>query len=205
MKNLIPLLILAFLLASVCVGADKATTAKTVEDIKAAITGETTASAKYAAYAQKAREEGYLQVALLFDAASSAEKIHATNHRAVLEQMGEKMGEVTPKFEVKSTKENLKDAVKGETYESTTMYPGFIKTANQAKANLALVSFNYAYKTEIKHKELYSKALEALDKGAEKTLAGKYYVCPTCGNTYASEATSRCGFCMTPKERFIPI
>jgi len=205
MKNLIGLLVLALFLGSVCLGADKVAATKTVEDIKAAITGETTASAKYAAYAQKARGEGYSQAALLFEAASSAEKIHANNHRAVLEQMGEKMGEVTPKFEVKSTKENLQDAIKGETYEASTMYPGFIKTANQNKANLAVVSFNYAYKTEIKHKELYTKALEALEKGDEKSLAGKYYVCPVCGNTYASEASARCGFCMTPKERFIAI
>ncbi len=205
MKNLIGMLILAFLLSSVCVGADKVAPTKTVEDLKAAITGETTASAKYAAYAQKAREEGYAQVALLFEAASNAEKIHANNHRAVLDQMGEKMGEVTPKFEVKSTKENLKDAINGETYESATMYPGFINTATQSKANLAVVSFNYAYKTEIKHKDLYTKALDALDKGAEMTLAGKYFVCPVCGNTYADEATARCGFCMTPKERFIAI
>lgn len=205
MKDLIALLILAFLFSSLSMAADKVPATKTIEDIKAAITGETNASAKYAACAQKAREEGYSQVALLFDAASNAEKIHANNHRSVLEQMGGTMGEVTPKFEVKTTKENLKDAIKGETYESSTMYPGFIKTANQAKANLALISFNYAYKTELKHKELYTKALDALEKGNEKTLAGKYFVCPTCGNTYASEATSRCGFCMTPKERFIAI
>lgn len=205
MKNLIGLLILTLLLSSVCLAVDKAAVKQTIEDIKAAITGETTASAKYAAYAQKAREEGYTQVALLFEAASSAEKIHANNHRAVLEQMGAKMGEVTPKFEVKGTKENLKDAIKGETYEATTMYPGFVRTANQSKATLAVVSFNYAYKTEIKHKELYTKALDALEKGGEKSLAGKYYVCPVCGNTYANEATTRCGFCMTPKERFIAI
>lgn len=205
MKNILMLLILAVLISSAGMAADKVAATKTIEDIKAAITGETTASAKYAAYAQKAREEGLTQVALLFEAASKAEKIHANNHRAVLEQMGEKMGEVTPAYEVKTTKENLQDAIKGETYEASTMYPGFIKTANQSKANLAVVSFNYAYKTEIKHKELYTKALEALEKGAEKSLAGKYYVCPTCGNTYAGEATARCGFCMTPQERFIAI
>ncbi len=205
MKNIVALLILAFLVGGMCTAADKVPPTKTIEDLKAATTGETTASAKYAAYAQKAREEGYAQVALLFEAASNAEKIHANNHRAVLEQMGEKMGEVTPKYEVKTTKENLKDAIKGESYEASTMYPDFIKTANKAKASLALVSFNYAYKTELKHKELYTQALEALDAGAEKTLASRYYVCPVCGNTYASDVSARCGFCMTPKERFITI
>jgi rubrerythrin len=205
MKNIVALLVLSLFVGSMCIAADKTPPTKTIEDIKAAITGETTASAKYAAYAQKAREEGYSQVAMLFEAASKAEKIHANNHEAVLEQMGEKMGEITPKYEVKTTKENLKDAIKGESYEASTMYPNFIKTANTAKASLALVSFNYAYKTELKHKELYTKALEALEAGTEKTLTSRYYVCPVCGNTYASEASARCGFCMTPKERFITI
>ena len=65
--------------------------AKTIENIKAAIKGETTASAKYAAYAKKAKQEGFAKAALLFEAASKAESIHAGNHRAVLEQLGTKM------------------------------------------------------------------------------------------------------------------
>ena len=184
---------------------DKAGVAQTVENLKAAITGETTASRKYAAYATKAKEEGYLQIALLFDAASKAEAIHAANHRAVVEQMGSTMGSVQPEFVVRSTKENLEDAVRGETYESSTMYPGFIKLASASKSNTALLSFNYAYKTEQKHKELYSRALAALKENRASALPGKYFVCTTCGNTYDNEAAARCGICMTPKDRFIEI
>ncbi len=177
----------------------------TIKNLKAAITGESTASAKYAAYAKKAKEEGYAKIALLFEAASKSESIHAGNHRAALEQLGAKMEKISPKFEVKSTKENLNDAVKGESYEVATMYPGFIETANKNQVSIALISFNYAYQTEKKHKVLYEHALEMLNAGKENTLASKYMVCSTCGNTYDGEAPNRCGISMTPKDRFITI
>lgn len=184
---------------------EKKDAVKTIENLKAAITGETTASAKYAAYAEKAKQEGYMNIALLFEAASKSENIHAGNHIAALEQLGETMGKITPDFKVKSTKENLEDAVNGESYEVATMYPDFIKTANDGKVNIALISFNYAYQTEKKHKELYKEALDKLNNKQENTLPAKYYVCSTCGNTYAGEAPKRCGISMTPSERFYTI
>jgi rubrerythrin len=158
---------------------------------------------KNAAYAKKAKEEGYAKIAALFEAASKAEAIHAGNHRAVIDQMGAAMDAVTPKFEVRSTKENLEDAVKGESYEVATMYPEFIKLASVSKSSAAMLSFNYAFKTEQKHKELYVKALAALNDKKVETLPGQYFVCTTCGNTYDNEAAARCGICLTPKERFV--
>lgn len=181
------------------------TATKTVENIKAAIKGETTASTKYAAYAKKAKEEGNSKVAILFEAASKAESIHANNHRAVLEQLGVKMDDFKPEYTVKTTKENLEDAIKGETYETTTMYPSFLKTAQSENVSLALISFNYAFQTEKKHQALYKNALDQLNNGKEKSLPSKYMVCSTCGNTYDGEAPARCGISMTPKERFITI
>lgn len=178
---------------------------QTVANLKAAFEGETTASAKYAAYAKKAKKEGYSKVALLFEAASKSENVHANNHSAVLEQLGEATPKVKPKFEVKSTKENLQDAVKGEGYEVSTMYPGFIKTSGDGNVTLATISFSYAYKTEQKHLALYKNALDQLNSGKENTLASQYFVCPTCGNTYDAKAPKRCGISMTPSERFLTI
>ncbi|MCA0387002.1 MAG: rubrerythrin family protein [Bacteroidetes bacterium] len=177
----------------------------TVGNLKEAFKGETTAAAKYAEYAKKAKKEGYAKIALLFEAASKAESIHANNHKAVLEQLGVKTDKITPKYTVKSTKENLEDAISGEGYESTTMYPGFIKTAEAENSNLALISFNYAFKTEQKHLKLYKSALELLNSGKEKTMTSKYFVCPTCGNTYEGDAPSRCGISMTSKEKFLTV
>ncbi len=178
---------------------------KVVDDLKAAFTGETTASAKYAAYAEKAKAEGLQKIALLFEAASKAENIHAGNHKAALEQLGEGAPDVKPKYDVKSTKENLKDAIAGETYESTTMYPGFLEDGNAAKVTIAVISFNYAYKTELKHKALYEAALAALESNKVETMASMYQVCTTCGNTYENQGPARCGICMTSKDRFITV
>jgi rubrerythrin len=178
---------------------------QTINNLKDAIIGETTASAKYLAYSNKAKEEGLTKIAVLFEAASKSENIHANNHRAVLEQLGVTMEEVKPKFEVKSTKENLQDAIKGESYEVATMYPDFIKVANDGKVNLAVISFNYAYQTEKKHNDLYKDALEKLNNKTENLLPSNYFVCVTCGNTYATQAPNRCGISMTSKDKFVSI
>ena len=178
---------------------------KTIANIKSAIIGETTASEKYAAYSKKAKEEGYSKIALLFEAASRSESIHAINHRAVLEQLGVKMDDFKTDYKVKTTKENLEDAYKGESYEVSTMYPDFLKIAQKEKVNLAMISFNYAFQTEKKHQALYKNAIDQLKAGKDKDLAFKYMVCQTCGNTYDGEAPPRCGISMTPKERFITI
>jgi rubrerythrin len=180
-------------------------TALNYENMKEAFKGETTASAKYTAYSKKAEEEGYHEIALLFKAASASEKVHANNHRAVLREGDQQVPSITPEFTVKSTKENLKDAIAGETYEITTMYPEFIVNANKAGNQFSLISLNYAYKTEQKHKPLYEKALAALESNNVKSLPSVFYVCPTCGNTYDTKAPSRCGISMTGSEKFIKI
>jgi rubrerythrin len=180
-------------------------TAKTTEHMQAAFKGETTASAKYAAYSKKAEQEGYHQIALLFKAASTSENIHANNHKAVLQESGVAVPTITPAFTVKTTKENLQDAIAGETYEVTTMYSEFLTAANQAGNQLALMSLNYAYKTEKKHKVFYETALAALQNNTVNTLPAVFYVCPTCGNTYDTKAPARCGISMTSGEKFIKI
>lgn len=178
---------------------------KTISNMQAAFKGETTASAKYAAYSKKAEQEGYHAIALLYKAASTAENIHASNHKAVLQESGIAVPVIKPEYAVKSTKENLEDAIKGETYEATIMYPDFLKTANEAGNQLALISLNYAYKTEKKHKVMYETALAALHNNTAKLLAVVFFVCPTCGNTYETTAAKRCGISMTGGEKFIKI
>ena len=178
---------------------------QTIKDLQDAFTGESTAHAKYAAFAQKAKEDGYPKIALLFEAASRAEKIHAGNHQAALKQLGASVLEVKPEFEVKSTRENLKNAIEGESYEVATMYPNFLKDASNEKVNIALMSFNYAFQTEKKHKEMYENALSSLDNNQVNNMPSLYQVCLVCGNTYAGQGPARCGICMTPNERFVTL
>jgi rubrerythrin len=172
------------------------------QNLQEAFKGETTASAKYAAYSQKAMAEGYPEIAMLFKAASASEGIHANNHKAVLVDAGQSVPAVTPAFTVKTTAENLKDAIAGESYEITTMYPAFLKDAQAAGHQLSQISLNYAYKTEQKHKALYEKALAALDGNTVKSLSMTYVICPTCGNTYDGPAPKRCGISMTSADKF---
>ncbi|MBM3302048.1 MAG: rubrerythrin family protein, partial [Deltaproteobacteria bacterium] len=89
---------------------------KTKENLKAAFAGESQANRKYLAFAKKAEDEGYTQVAKLFRAAAAAETVHAHNHLRI-------MGGI------KTTAENLQEAVEGETYEFKTMYPEFLADA----------------------------------------------------------------------------
>lgn len=179
---------------------------KTIENLKAGIKGETTASAKYAAFAQKAKEEGLDTIAKLFEAASKSESIHAANHTKALEALGEKMDEFKPEFEVKTTAENLQAAIDGESYEVSTMYPKFLEEAKLEKAEKAEKSFTWAMDTEKKHQVFYQQALEALKANSEKSLPFEYAVCPVCGNTYSkSLVDEKCAFCQTPKEKFVNI
>lgn len=176
---------------------------KTIADLKEGIKGETTASAKYAAFAEKAREEGNDTIARFFDAASKAEAVHAANHTKVLEKLGEKMEVFMPQFEVKTTAENLQAAIDGETYEETVMYPGFIKDAEAEKVPDAIKSFTWAMDTEKKHEAFYKNTLAALQSGNESTLPAGYEVCPVCGNTYEEgKVDDKCAFCQTPRDRF---
>lgn len=177
----------------------------TIKHMKDAFTGETTANAKYAAFSKKAEEEGYPQIAMLFKAASGAELIHANNHKVVLQRMGESIPIVTPEFTVGSTMENLKNAIEGESYEFNTMYPEFIKDANAAGNYMAQISLTYAYKVEQKHRDFYKTALKALEDGNVGSLPSVYYLCPTCGNTYATTAPSRCEISMTDSKLFIKV
>jgi rubrerythrin len=83
--------------------------AKTDENLKAAFAGESQANRRYLAFAKKAEEEGFMQVAKLFKAAAEAETVHALNHLRIT-------------GEIKSTLENLDTAVSGETFEFNEMY-----------------------------------------------------------------------------------
>jgi rubrerythrin len=181
----------------------KVVTMKTIDNLKAGIKGETTASAKYASYATKAREEKYPQIAALFDASSAAETVHKNNFIKSLTLLGAKSDTVIPEFTVKTTLENLTDAITGETNEYTTIYPGFVKDADADKADDASQSIQYALEVEKMHMDLYTAAKAALDAKKVNTLPVSYSVCPKCGLTYETKKLPEsCGLCGTTKDKF---
>jgi len=182
----------------------RAGTEKTMENLKAAYKGESAASAKYAAFSEQARKEGLLPLAIMFAATSKSEAVHALNHKAVIEKLGGKVESESPQFTVKTTKENLDDAIKGENYEMMTMYPEFIKAARDENATDALKSFRWVMETEKKHFLIYTNAINALNKNDVKSLPRVYWVCPKCGNTYdQAKPEEKCAFCYTSRDKFI--
>jgi rubrerythrin len=197
-------LILAIAFVGYLTACKTAKPVKTIENLKAAYNGESTASAKYAAFAAKAAEEGFDTIAKMFQATSKAEAVHAVNHKKVLEKLGEKVeGPEIGKIEVKTTLENLLAAAAGEGYEIDSMYPAFIKIAEEEKVADAVKSFRWAVDTEIKHKQFYLRTYELTKNEGETNLQFQWFVCPVCGNTYdAATVTEKCDFCMTAKEKY---
>ena len=178
-------------------------TSKTLDNLQTAFNGESNASARYLAFAQKAENEGYGKVASLFRAAAKAEDIHAGNHAEVIRKLGGKPNADVRTPEVKSTAENLQAAIKGESYERDTMYPDFLKQARQDGNNDAVRTFNLAKEAEGEHAKLYTEASGNLF--AWKTSVQPFYVCPSCGFTTGALNFAKCPVDFTPKEKFIAV
>lgn len=158
------------------------------KDLNEAFAGESQACQKYLAYALQAEKEGFKQVAKLFRAAAAAETVHARNHFRTNKG-------------VNDTKANLKDAIAGEHYEFTEMYPPMIKNAEAVDNKGAVRTFTLANEVEKVHHELYTKASEAVEGG--KDLEEKpIYVCDVCGYTVEGEAPDKCPVCGVPKDKF---
>ncbi len=160
----------------------------TKENAMEAFAGESQANRKYSAFAEKAKDEGFTNVAKLFTAASEAEAIHAKRLLKVLGSIGK-------------TEDNLKGSVAGETHEYTEMYPGFVKEGDAEKQSDAVLAFTYAMKAEEVHANLYKEALKAISGGHD--LSGqKVLLCPICGNIFRGEPPERCPICSAFKKVF---
>jgi rubrerythrin len=162
---------------------------KTTDNLQAAFAGESQANRKYLAFAKKADQEGYTQIAKLFRAAAAAETVHAHNHFNALGG-------------VQSTLENLKAAVAGESYEVTTMYPAMIADAETEGEKKSLTSFKWAFEVEKVHEALYRYALAHMDPNAPVV---DFYVCPICGYTHEGKFEGKCPVCNTPGEKFVKV
>lgn len=160
----------------------------------AAFAGESQANRKYLAFAKQAEKDGFPQIARTFRAAAAAETVHAHNHFRTAGH-------------VKSTIENIKDAIEGEHYEFTSMYPAFLEDAIKEGDKNAEKSFHWANEVEKIHHHLYINALEAAK--AEKDLEEKeMWVCPVCGATFEGpheHLEKMCPICKTKKDKYLKI
>ena len=166
---------------------------RTEANLMAAFAGESQARNKYTYYASKAKKDGYVQIANIFEETANNEKEHAKIWFKLLH--GGK---------VPSTLENLKDAAAGENYEWTDMYATFAKEAKEEGFDDIAALFEMVAKIEKHHEERYNKLVENIENGTvfarrEKTI----WICLNCGHIHVGEeAPELCPVCAHPRSYF---
>ena len=165
---------------------------KTEENLLAAFAGESEARNKYTYYASKARKEGYVQIANIFEETAANEKEHAKIWFKLL------------KGGIGTTAENLADAAAGENYEWTDMYATFAKEAREEGFDEIATLFEGVAAIEKEHEERYLKLLENVKDG-KVFEAGevKIWKCRNCGHiVVGTKAPEVCPVCSHPKAYF---
>jgi rubrerythrin len=162
---------------------------KTTEtNLQAAFAGESQAHMKYLNFAEKAEKEGLVNVARLFQAASYAEQVHASNHLKALDG-------------VQGTGANLGAAFAGETFEIEHMYPDYMAVADQQGEKRALRSMSAALEAEKVPAKAYAAAKQAVESGKDAA-ATDIWVCTSCGFTMEGVPPEACPVCKSPRSKF---
>ena len=166
---------------------------KTEENLKAAFAGESQARNMYTYFAKVARKEGYHYIAKIFEETAINEMRHAKDEFALLGGIGD-------------TVANLKEAIAGEHYETTTMYPEFAAAAKEEGNKEAAILFNMIARVEAEHRDRYKKLLEMVENGTvykrEEPIRWK---CAVCGYIHeGKEPPKECPCCKHPREYYEP-
>lgn len=164
--------------------------ASSQDNMKVAFAGESQANQKYLAFARKAEQDGFPNVAKLFRTTAEAERIHADGHFKAMEGVG-------------STATNLQAAIGGETYEFKEMYPPMLDQAKRDNHKAARM-FGYAAEAEAVHAKLYAMALEAVKNGKDLSV-GEIYLCPVCGHIEFGTPPEKCPICGTLASKYVKL
>lgn len=166
---------------------------KTESNLWAAFAGESQARNKYTYYAAKAKKEGYVQIASLFEETANNEKEHAKIWFKLLHD-----------GEIPDTMTNLADAADGENYEWTDMYDNFAKTAKEEGFDKIARLFEMVGKIEKEHEERYRKLLANIKDGLVFSREGDtIWQCANCGHiVIGKKAPEVCPVCAHPKSYF---
>ncbi|MCL1934184.1 MAG: putative Ig domain-containing protein [Candidatus Azobacteroides sp.] len=159
-------------------------------------------NAMYKAFADKAKEDGYLFIAQLFNATADADAKHADDEWEILKELGATESPVAEIPQVGTTAENLKKAFYDESYEYSEMYPGFLIVAKAEEIADAERIFGFVIKAEQIHASNYGDALANLNN--TDYISSKYatlYRCPVCGEVFTTRP-DQCS-CGTPSENFV--
>ena len=166
---------------------------KTEKNLWTAFAGESQARNKYTYYASKARKDGYVQIANIFEETAGNEKEHAKLWFKYL-----KGGEIP------DTIANLKDAADGESYEWTDMYAQMAKEAREEGFNEIARKFEMVAKIEKEHEERYRKLLKNVEEGLVFSRDGDtIWQCSNCGHIIiGKKAPAVCPVCNHPQSYF---
>ncbi len=166
---------------------------KTEENLKAAFAGESQARNKYTYYAKVARKQGYHYIAKIFEETAINEVQHAKDEFKLLKGIGD-------------TEANLKDAMEGENYENTEMYPNFVKDAEEEGNEKAAKLFRAIAEVEKHHEARYKRLLEMVkNKTVYKRENPIRWKCSKCGHVHeGTEPPGECPSCKHPPEYFEP-
>ena len=167
---------------------------KTEANLQAAFAGESQARNKYTYYASKAKKDGYVQIAKLFEETANNEKEHAKIWFKLLHD-----------GQIPSTEENLLDAAEGEYYEWTDMYAGFAATAREEGFNSIAALFEKVGAIEKTHEERYRKLLNNVKEGVVFSRdQDMIWECSNCGHiVVGKKAPEICPVCQHPKSFFM--
>jgi len=153
----------------------------TEQNVKAAFAGESQAHMKYLAFAARAAQDGFPNVARLFEAIAFAEVMHAHYHLGQLEGVG-------------PTAANLAAAYAGEDFEVESMYPAFTAVGNLEGEPGPVEGFHYAVEAEKDHRPMYAEARRGVESG-EDFSGLAIFVCTHCGHTGQGDAPAKCPVC----------
>jgi rubrerythrin len=192
-------LIAAALLLFCAAPAEPAASTKLLDDLMAAYNGESNAQARYVAFAKKADQEGYGGVASMLRVAARGEEIHARAHAEIIKKLGGAPIADVKTPAIKTTAENLKAAIEGESYERDKMYPEYISDALAAGNKDAIKDFKATVAVEAEHAKLFAQAASSLSSW--KT-ARKFFLCQTCGLCVLVIDFTKCPICFTETSDF---
>jgi len=177
---------------------------KTEKNLLMAFAGESQARNRYAYFASQAKKEGFEQISAIFDETAGQEKEHAKRFFKFLEGGELEITAAFPAGVIGKTIDNLKAAAAGENYETTEMYPGFAKVADEEGFAEIAAIFRKVAVAEARHRDRYL----ALEKNIAASRVFKRkdkvrWVCRNCGYVHQSdEAPQVCPACAHPQAYF---
>lgn len=175
----------------------------TAANLRSAFGGESMANMRYKVWGAKAQDEGFRNVARLFEAISFAEEVHAGNHfKELKNENGDFLVASMAGFGLTTTSENLQGAIDGENFEIEQMYPSYIAVAKEQKEKGGLLSFHYALEAEKIHSAMFTIAKQSVDSGRDMEL-GDVQICTVCGHTVDGPIPDVCPICGVSHENFV--